>query len=94
MGSFWEKSKPNEETKCWDWKAARDTAGYGIHSIRNGDHTVNWRAHRLSYRLVNGPIPEGKVVYHKCDNPSCVNPNHLFLGTQEESFNDTKKEKS
>lgn len=79
---FW--SKVNKTDTCWLWVGAKQTSGYG----RFWDGERNDGAHRFSYRLNTGEIPEGKAILHTCDNPCCVNPYHLKVGTQKENMQD------
>lgn len=81
---FRSKVKVSEDG-CWIWQAATTEAGYGRFSL-NGK---TQEAHRASYELFRGPIPPGMMVRHKvCNNPLCVNPFHLELGTQKENMED------
>lgn len=70
---------------CWGWSKSRTSRGYGKFAFQSGDWTL---AHRASYMLFVGPIPDGLFVCHRCDNTSCTNPDHLFLGTCAENNQD------
>lgn len=83
---LWNKTKENFKTGCWEWQGTiTGNNGYGSMRIP-GKQTAY--VHRLSYVLYKGPIPVGMKVLHKCDNPICINPDHLFLGTQLENIHD------
>ena len=70
---------------CWLWTGTKNTYGYGIFLLPS---EVQVRAHRYSYERVKGPIPQGLIIMHVCDNPSCVNPAHLRVGTKADNNRD------
>ena len=77
-------SEVNETTGCIEWTKGKDQYGYGRISV--GQRRLG--AHRVAYAMQVGPVPKGKVVMHSCDNPKCINPKHLSIGTPKENVHD------
>lgn len=81
---FWSTIKKND--KCWEWQGRRDRRNYGTLRVSN----KQMLAHRVSWQLNVGRIPTRKLVCHSCDNPPCVRPSHLWIGTNKQNMDDAK----
>lgn len=84
---FWEKVNKQGPNDCWNWTGAKHPTGYGKLWMRLPD-LVCKPAHHASLIIHGTIVPKGLIVMHKCDNPSCVNPTHLVIGTQQDNIAD------
>lgn len=87
LEAFNERYIPEPNSGCWLWESGLNSNGYGI--LFCGGY--RGYAHRFSYAHFKGPIPDGMYVCHSCDVPSCVNPDHLWLGTQVDNMRDCRR---
>ena len=83
--TFW--SKVEKTPSCWNWISTLDGKGYG--KFKRGGNW--WSASRTAWTFGNGSIPSKKHVLHRCDNPACVNPEHLYLGSHQDNMRDRGK---
>lgn len=81
---FSDRLELDKETGCWNWTGATDRYGYG--NMKRAGKSI--RAHRYAFEKLVGPIPSGACVLHSCDNPACVNPDHLRTGSQKDNIHD------
>ena len=81
---FWDKVGIRGHGECWEWTATKDSNGYGV--CYSGGKQV--KAHRYSWVMLHRDIRDGSCVLHRCDNPCCVNPDHLFLGQPKHNIKD------
>lgn len=84
---FWNHVKKGKKNECWEWEGFTDKDGYG----KMRTEGTNEGVHRVSFRIHGGNIPKGMKVLHKCNNPPCCNPNHLYCGNQTQNMQDRIK---
>lgn len=82
--NFWNKVDIQGPDECWPWQAYINDTGYGCVGVG----CKVYLAHRIAWEITYGPIPESLFCCHKCDNPACINPGHMFLGTHQDNMTD------
>lgn len=91
---FWPRVAKASSDACWHWQGTVDKRGYGAVAAKHFVGRLGWklhRAHRVAYALTFGGVPEDLAVLHRCDNPPCCNPAHLFLGTIADNNRDMRE---
>lgn len=89
--SFILKIEASSVHECWRWNGASDKDGYGVFTVRQNRVAMTYKANRISFWFFGGDDPEDKLICHHCDNPWCVNPLHLFIGTYTDNARDRAK---
>ena len=85
INKIWDYIEVKDQESCWIWTKGKANYGYGV---INTSERKQFRVHRLVWSFYFGDIPDGMFVLHKCDNPPCCNPGHLFIGTQADNIRD------
>lgn len=91
IARLWSRVSRAKDDECWLWAGSTLRNGYGQISVTHNGHASPLMTHRVMWVLTYGPIPDGLSVLHRCDVPRCVNPTHLFLGTQRDNIHDAQR---
>lgn len=87
---FWTHVAIKDKDDCWEWTASKSASGYGRMTVRNNGEKFLYSSHRLSFFITNPEVNEHSIICHKCDNPGCCNPNHLFAGSSSDNSKDRR----
>ncbi len=86
IAKFWSRVEVRTSRVCWLWRGMKNQSGYGRFRPTWNDPEV--KAHRFAWQIVNGPVPDGKLIIHSCDTPACCNPKHLRVGSYQDNSDD------